>query len=273
MRTQAERGSAFRALHQRSQPFVIPNAFDAGTARLLESFGFDAIATTSAGLAFSLGVRDGAAGLDATLANCRAICAAVDVPVSADFENGFADEPRAVAKNLCAAAETGLAGGSIEDATGNPSAPIYDFGLAVERVHAAVEAARALPFPFTLTARAENFLHGRPDLDDTLRRLQAFEKAGADVLYAPLLPNEDAIRTVVSSVGKPVNVLVTSSNASLTYDTLAALGVRRISIGGALSRAAFTAVADVAREIRERGTFTYGTRLLSSSRLNEIFKS
>lgn len=269
--TQGQRAERFRALHQQSKPFVIPNAYDAGTARLLASFGFEALATTSAGLAFSLGRQDGAAGREETLENSRAICAATTLPVSADLENGFADDPAGAAATIRAAAEVGLVGGSIEDATGNPSTPIYDFAHAVERVHAAADAAHALPFPFMLTARAENFLHGRPDLDDTIRRLQAFEKAGADVLYAPFLPGLEAIRTTIASVSKPVNVLISSPQADLTYDMLAELGVRRISVGGALARAALTAVASAAREIRERGTFTYGAGLISTTQLNQIF--
>jgi 2-methylisocitrate lyase-like PEP mutase family enzyme len=271
MKTQMERGTAFRELHARAKPFVIPNAYDAGTAKLLAAIGFDALATTSAGLAFSCGKQDGEMSRDATLENGRAICAATDLPVSADLENCFADDPREAAETIRRAADVGLVGGSIEDATGNGSAPIYDFTLAVERVHAAAEVAHALPFPFTLTARAENFLHGRRDLDDTIRRLEAFEKAGADVLYAPMLPNVDAIRTVIASVSKPVNVLVSSGNAGLTYEALAQLGVKRISVGGALARAALTAVLNAAREIKERGTFTYGADLVPVSRLNEIF--
>ncbi len=270
--TQADRGAAFQALHRRQQPFVVANAFDAGTARLLASLGFEALATTSAGLAFSLGRRDGAASRDETLSNCQQICAATDLPVSADLENGFADDPRQAAETIRLGSEAGLVGGSVEDATGNAAAPIYDFTLAVERVHAAAEVARSLPFPFTLTARAENFLHGRRDLDDTVRRLQAFEKAGADVLYAPFLPDVESIRTVVSSVSKPVNVLVSSGNANLTYEVLASLGVRRISVGGAFARAALTAVMTAAQEIKERGTFTYGSNLVPVSRLNEIFR-
>jgi 2-methylisocitrate lyase-like PEP mutase family enzyme len=271
MKTQMERGTAFRELHARTKPFVIPNAYDAGTAKLLASLGFEALATTSAGFAFAFGRQDGEMDREATLENGRAICASTDLPVSADLENCFADDPRQAAETIRGAAAVGLVGGSIEDATGNDSAPIYDFTLAVERVHAAAEVAHALPFPFTLTARAENFLHGHKDLDDTIRRLEAYEKAGADVLYAPMLPNIDAIRAVIASVSKPVNVLVSSGNAGLTYDALAQLGVRRISVGGALARAALTAVANAAREMKERGTFTYGADLIPVSRLNEIF--
>ncbi|MCX5515084.1 2-methylisocitrate lyase [Kaistia algarum] len=262
MPDQTERGASFRALHQKFRPLVVPNAYDAGTARLLTGLGFEALATTSSGLAFSLGRTDGvkAVSRSETIDNARSICAATHLPVTADLESCFADDPEGIAGTIQLAAEAGLVGGSIEDATGDALSPIYDFALAVERVHAAVEAARSLPFAFTLTARAENFLHGRPDLDDTLRRLQAFEKAGADVLYAPLVPS-DAIGLVVASLTKPVNVLVSSGNADWTYDALAALGVARISIGGALARAALSAVSQAAREIRTSGTFTYGKGL------------
>src|SRR5512145_549194 len=206
MPTQLEKALAFRALHQRPGAFVIPNPWDAGSALLLNAFGFEALATTSAGCAFALGRQDGGGGIGraVTLANARAIVEATDLPVSADLENGFGDAPEACAETIRAAAAVGLAGGSIEDASGDAARPIYDFGHAVERVAAAVEAARSLPIPFVLTARAENFLHGRPDLDDTIRRLQAFEQAGAEVLYAPGLREEGAIRTVCASVGKPV---------------------------------------------------------------------
>jgi 2-methylisocitrate lyase-like PEP mutase family enzyme len=262
MPSQSEQGETFRQLHRKSQPLIVPNAYDAGTARLLAGLGFEALATTSSGLAFSLGRSDGvnAVSRDETIANARSICAASALPVTADLERCFSEEPEGIAETIRLAAEAGLVGGSIEDATGDPAAPIYDFSRAVERVHAAVEAARSLPFAFTLTARAENFLHGRADLDDTLRRLQAFEGAGADVLYAPLVPS-DAIGLVVSSLTKPVNVLVSSGNADLTYDALAALGVARISIGGALARVALSAVTRAAQEIRTSGTFSYGNGL------------
>jgi len=187
MATHVEKALAFRALHEELGAFVVPNAWDAGTARILGALGFRALATTSAGLAFALGRRDGAAAIsrEETLANARAIAEATDLPVSADLENGFAHEPQAAAATIRLAADAGVVGGSIEDSTGDPSAPIYDFDLAVERIAAAVAVARSMPFPFTLTARAENFLHGRRDVADTIRRLQAYEAAGADVLYAP----------------------------------------------------------------------------------------
>src|SRR3954463_10944943 len=205
MRTQMEKAEAFRALHARPDAFIIPNPWDAGTAKLLAAMGFEALATTSLGLANTLGSVT--VSLDAIIENCRVIADATDLPVNADLENCGADDPKTAAKAIARAAEAGCVGGSIEDSTGNSQKPIYDFSLAVERVHAAVEAARALPFPFTLTARAENLLHGRNDLDDTIKRLQAFEAAGADVLYAPGLATVEQIKAVCSALSKPVNVL------------------------------------------------------------------
>ncbi len=260
--SQAEKGERFRALHDRPGAFVIPNPWDAGTARILTSLGFEALTTTSAGLAFTLGRRDGA-GLvtrEETLANAKAVAEATDLPVAADLENGFGDAPEDAAETIRLAGEAGLVGGSIEDSTGDPRRPIYGFGHAVERVAAAVEAARALPFPFVLVGRAENHLHGRPDLDDTIRRLQAFEAAGADALFAPGLTRSEDIRTVCASVGRPVNVVMSLPGAKgppLSVAELAELGVRRISLGSALSRAALGGFLRAAREIREQGTFTF----------------
>ena len=242
MKTDAEKAARFRALHERPGAFVIPNPWDAGTARLLASLGFEALATTSLGLANSLGRVDGtnAVSRAEVIENCRVIAAATDLPVNADLENGYADEPRAAAEMIRLAAGAGISGGSIEDATGDPARPIYDFDLAVERVHAAVEVARALPVPFLLTARAENLLFGR-DLDDAIRRLQAFERVGADVLYAPGVRDLPAIRAVVSAVGKPVNVVMSAADPDLTVAQLVEAGVKRISVGGALSRLALAA--------------------------------
>jgi 2-methylisocitrate lyase-like PEP mutase family enzyme len=255
--SQADRAETFKALHERPGAFVIPNPWDVGTARILAGLGFEALATTSAGMAFALGRRDGAVSRDDALAHARTIVSATALPVSADLENGFGDAPETVAETIRLAAGTGLVGGSIEDATGEADRPIYDRSLAVERVAAAVEAARALPFPFTLTARAENFLHDRPDLDDTIGRLQAFEGAGADVLYAPGLRDLGAIRTVCQAVGKPVNVIMGLAGAPFSVDDLAAAGVRRISVGSALPRAALGTFLRAAREIQEHGTFTF----------------
>ena len=260
---QIEKADAFRGLHVRPGAFVIPNPFDAGTARILAGLGFEALATTSAGCAFGLGRRDGAITRDEALAHARAIVDATPLPVSADLENGYDDAPDGVALTVKLAAEAGLCGCSIEDASGRAEQPIYDFSHAVERIVAAVEAARGLPFPFTLTARAENFLHGRPDLDDTIRRLQAFEAAGADVLYAPGVRKEGAIRTVCASLSKPVNVIMGLAGAAFSVEQLAGFGVRRISLGSALARAAFGEFLRAAEEVRQRGTFTFAERAAS----------
>ncbi|MFL5576369.1 MAG: oxaloacetate decarboxylase [Gemmatimonadaceae bacterium] len=274
--TQAEKAERFAALHARPGAFVIPNPWDAGSARILAGLGFEALTTTSAGLAFALGKKDGAGVVtrEETLANARAIADATDLPVAADLENGFGDAPEAAAETIRLAGEAaGLVGGSIEDATGDPRRPIYDFQHAVERVAAAVEAARALPFPFVLVGRAENFLHGRPDLDDTIRRLQAFEAAGADALYAPGLTRPEDIRTVCAAVRKPVNVLMGLAGApgtTFSVAGLAELGVRRISLGSALSRAALGAFVRAAREIRERGTFTFATDAIPFGEVNAV---
>jgi 2-methylisocitrate lyase-like PEP mutase family enzyme len=252
---------------------MIPNPWDAGTARLLAALGFEALATTSLGLANTLGRPDGANVVSRreVLDNCRLIAGATDLPVNADLENGYADEPRAAAEMIRLAAEAGVVGGSLEDATGHPASPIYDFALAVERVHAAVEVARALPFPFTLTARAENLLHGRRDLDDTIRRLQAFEKAGADVLYAPGLHDLPSIRTVSAAVGKPLNVVMSAADPGLTLAELAAAGVKRVSVGGALSRLALAAFLSGAREMKDRGAFTWVRDTVPTRELKAIF--
>ncbi|SDC90457.1 isocitrate lyase/PEP mutase family protein [Actinokineospora iranica] len=267
---QRQRAETFAALHQGPGAFVVANAWDAGTARVLTGLGFPALATTSGGLAFSLGRQDGAnlVTRDETLANARDIIAATHLPVTADLENGFGDKPDDVAETIRLAAAAGLVGGSIEDATGRPDEPIYDFDLAVERVAAAAEAAKALPFTFT--ARAENFLHGRPDLDDTIRRLRAYADAGADVLYAPGLPTIDAIRAVCESVDRPVNVLAAGVAAKYPISKLAALGARRISLGSALPRAAITAALLAAQEIAESGTFTLAAGAMSYAKVNEL---
>jgi len=255
---QQQKAERFQALHQ-GPLFVIPNPWDAGSARLLAGFGFKALATTSAGLAFALGRRDGEGSVsrDEALRNAADIVAAVDLPVSADLENGYGDTPEHAAETTRLAAEVGLVGSSIEDATGNASDPIYDFNLSVERVAAAAEAAHAQSFPYTFTARAENFLHGRNDLDDTIRRLQAYEQAGADVLFAPGLPNLDAIRTVCASVSKPVNVVLGAKNTPYSLADLAAAGVRRVSTGSSFARAALTGLRDASLELLGPGTATY----------------
>jgi 2-methylisocitrate lyase-like PEP mutase family enzyme len=236
---------------------VIPNPWNAGTARILTAFGFEALATTSAGYAFSVGRPDSAAELsrDEILENGKAIVEATHLPVSADLQNGFGHTPEICAETVRLAAEIGLVGGSIEDATGDPNDPIYEFSLAVERVAAAAKAARDCQF--MLTARAENFLHGRPDLDDTIRRLQSFAEAGADVLYAPGLPSLEAIRDVCASVSRPVNVVMGLKGPALSVEVLADAGVKRISVGGSLARAALGAFVRAAREVKDQGTFSY----------------
>ena len=273
MRTQAEKAAAFRALHERPGAFIIPNPWDAGTAKLLASLGFEALATTSLGLSNSLGRPDGAGVVsrEEVLDNCRLIAAATDLPVNADLENGYAHEPRAAAEMIRLASEAGIVGGSIEDATGDPQNPIYDFALAVERVQAAVETGRSLPVPFVLTARAENLLHGRPDLDDTIRRLQAFERAGADVLYAPGLRDIPTIRTVVRAVGKPLNVVMSAADPAITQAQLAEAGVKRISVGGALSRLALAAFLKGAREMKDAGGFTWVRDTVPTNDLKTVF--
>src|SRR6201996_3605121 len=258
--TPLHKAEAFRALHQRSRIFVVPNPWDAGSAGLLTHLGFEALATTSAGLAFSLGKPDGLSMVtrEETLANARTIVAATDLPVTADLENGYGDAPEECAKTIRLAADAGLVGGSIEDATGNPADPIYPLELAVERVKAAVAAARGLEVPFTLTARAENLIYGRPDLKDTIRRLEAFAAAGADVLFAPGLTTREEITAVVRAVApKPVNVLMGLSKGSFTLDELADLGVRRVSLGSSLARAAYGAFFRAAEEIHGKGSFTF----------------
>jgi 2-methylisocitrate lyase-like PEP mutase family enzyme len=263
--SQAEKAERFQSLHARPGAFVIPNPWDAGTARILAGMGFEALTTTSAGLAFTLGRPDGAGVVtrDEALANARAIADATDLPVAADLENGYGHAPEAAAETIRLAAEVaGLVGGSIEDATGDPRRPIYDFNHAVERVAAAADAVRTLPHPFILVGRAENFVHDRPDLDDTIRRLQAFESVGADALFAPGLTRAEDIRTVCASVSKPVNVVMGLKNARFSVADLAALGVRRISVGSALCRAALGSFVRAAREIKDRGTFTFAEQAI-----------
>jgi 2-methylisocitrate lyase-like PEP mutase family enzyme len=268
---QAERIESFRALHERPGAFVIPNPWDVGTARVLASMGFEALATTSAGFAFSRGLPEGVVTPEQSLAHCRDIVAATELPVSADLEKGFADDPAGVAETIRTAAETGLAGCSIEDFSGRPAEPIFAFEHAVERIAAAVQAARALPHDFVLTARAENFLHGRADLDDTIRRLQAFEAAGADVLYAPGLESLDDIRTLCSAVSRPVNVIMGLPGTSFGMAELADAGAKRISVGSAFARLAFGALVRAAREITDDGTFTFSKDAMGFAELEQIF--
>jgi 2-methylisocitrate lyase-like PEP mutase family enzyme len=271
MQTQAEKGSAFRALHERHGAFIIPNPWDIGTARLLERVGFEALATTSAGYAFSVGQRDNTIGRDKMMAHVADIASATDLPTSADLENGFGDSPETVAETIRLAAAAGLVGGSIEDSTSRPGDPVYEQDLAVDRVRAAAEAARSLHVPFTLTARAENYIIGRADLEDTIMRLQAYQEAGADVLYAPGLTSKDDIAAVVRSVDRPVNVVMGLQGVRLSLAALSEIGVKRVSVGSALSRVALGAFLRAAREMRERGTFAFAEEAVSYREISNLF--
>ena len=266
------RGAVFRDLHMSPEILVLSNPWDAGTARLLESAGFRGLATTSAGLAFSLGRRDGdgAVNADETFRHVQEIMEATRLPVSADLENGFGESPDVVAETIRRAGAIGLAGASIEDATYRADDPILDRALAVERIHAAVEAARTLPYPFVLTARAENFIRDRPDLDDTLWRLQAYEKAGADVLYSPGLPDERALRLICSTLTKPFNYVAGVGPTRFTLDELRKIGVRRVTIGTSFVRHALAATIRAAREVLDRGTFEYLDGLPTVADFNKI---
>jgi 2-methylisocitrate lyase-like PEP mutase family enzyme len=269
MRTQLEKANAFRALHERPGAFIIPNPWDAGTARILTAMGFEALATTSLGVANTLG--SATVSLAEIIDNCRVICEAADLPVNADLENCGADDPKTASHAIRLAAEAGCVGGSIEDKTTNVSHPIYDFTLAVERVQAAAEVARSLPFPFTLTARAENFLYGRKDVDDTIKRLQAFEAAGADVLYAPGLYDLATIKTVTSALKKPFNHVMGFADPTLTVPQLSEAGVKRISVGGAMARVALAAFVKCAREMKDQGAFTYVREMAQMKDVREAF--
>ena len=273
MLTQAEKGAAFVDLHQRAGTFIIPNPWDLGSARLLEHLGFEALATSSAGYAFSIGKADNAVGREAMLAHAASVAAATDLPVSIDLENGFGDAPEFVAETIRMAAATGAAGGSIEDATERSGDPIYERSLAVERIRAAAEVVRELPFPFVLTARCENYLAGRPDLKDTIERLQMYQEAGANVLYAPGLTTAEQIAAVVSSVDRPVNVLMALKGVELSVAELSALGVKRISVGSTLARCALTALLRGAREMKEYGTFRFAEEAEAFRTINALFAS
>jgi len=271
--TQHQKAETFKALHSRSGIFVVPNPWDAGSARMLASLGFEALATTSAGLAYSLAKPDGegVVTLDDTLANCAAISAAVNLPVAADLENGYADNPEGCANAILLAAKAGVVGGSIEDATGKADAPIYSFELSVERIRAAVEAARSLPFPFMLTARAENLIHDVIDLKDTIKRLQAYAEAGADVLFAPGLKTAEDIATVVKAVSpKPLNVVMGLSGTGFSLNQLEDLGVKRVSLGSSLARAAYGAFIDAAAEVSKKGTFTFANGIIRYADLKTL---
>jgi 2-methylisocitrate lyase-like PEP mutase family enzyme len=269
MLTQAEKGKIFREMHYRDAAFIIPNPWDIGTARLLAYIGFEALATTSAGFAFSLGQRDNTIGRDQMLAHVANIVSATDLPVSADLENGFGDSPETVAATIQLASAAGLAGASIEDMHSDRT--IYEVPFAVERIRAAADVVRGLPFPFTLTARAENYLVGKPDLKDTIHRLQAYQNAGANVLYAPGLTSKQDVISVVHSVDRPVNVIMGLQGVRLSLAELSEIGVKRISVGSALSRAALGAFLRAAREMKERGTFSFADQAVSFKEISAMF--
>jgi 2-methylisocitrate lyase-like PEP mutase family enzyme len=269
--TQAEKAARFQALHQRAGMFLLPNPWDPGSARVLAGLGFEALATSSGAAAATFGQRDGQLTRSEALASARAIAEATELPVSADLENGFGESPRVVVETVRLAAEAGLAGCSIEDSTGDKDRPLYELALAVDRIAAAAEAARALPFPFTLTARAENFLHSKPDLEDTIQRLQAYEKAGADVLFAPALPELAAVRAVCSAVSKPVNFMAGIRGKSFTVAELAVAGVKRISFASSLYRAAITGLIEAASEVKQNGTFSYLEKTITTAELIRFF--
>jgi 2-methylisocitrate lyase-like PEP mutase family enzyme len=268
--TQLEKANRFRALHQQPEFFVIANAWDAGSARVLAGLGFPALATSSGASAGVLGRRDGMVTRQEALDHARAIVEATDLPVSADLEKGFDDAPEGAAETIRLAAGIGLVGGTIEDFSGNPQKPLFDIDHAKERVAAAVESARKLPFPFTLTARAENFLRGNPDLDDTIRRLQAFEAVGADVLMAPGLPDLPAVQAVCAALSRPFNFMAGVRGRSFSTAELAAAGVKRISLATSLYRAAMSGLVNAAREVKDRGTFGYVDATMATPELNSF---
>lgn len=265
-------GSVFRELHAAPGAFIIPNPWDIGTARILAAMGFRALATTSAGMAFSLGMTEGNVSRENVIKHCQTLVAATSLPVSADLEKGFGDSPESAAATIRIAASIGLAGCSLEDHTGKPNQPIYDFQLAVERIQAASEACRSLPHDFVLTARCENFLWGRPDINDTIKRLQAFEQAGADVLYAPGLRDIDTIRTLCAALTKPVNVITGIPGTHFSFAELAAAGVKRISVGSALSRLALGSFIRAAQEMKDGGTFHDIEGAMGFSDIEKFFK-
>ena len=267
-----EKAVRFRALHDNPGAFVLPNPWDVGSSRILAGLGFQALATSSAASACAVGRRDGGLTREQALEHARIIVDATDLPVSADLERGFGDAPEVVAETIRLAAEVGLVGCTIEDSTGNPQNPLYDEHLAVERIAAAAEAARALPFPFMLTARAHNFLYAAPSLDATIRRLHAFENAGADVLFAPGLPDLAAVRTVCRAVSKPFNFMVGIKGKSFSVSELAGAGVKRISLATSLYRAAMTGLLNAAREVQDPGRFDFLDRSLATAELNELMQ-
>jgi 2-methylisocitrate lyase-like PEP mutase family enzyme len=272
MLAQADKAARFRALHDGPGAFVIPNPWDVGSARLLAGLGFHALATSSAAAASVVGRKDHQLTRAEALEHARAIVNATDLPVSADLGKGFGDGPEVVAETVRLAGEAGLVGCTIEDSTGNSGKPLYEFSLAVDRIAAASEAARALPYPFMLTARAHNFLYGDPSLEETIRRLQAFEKAGANVLFAPGLPDIESVRTVCGAISKPFNFMVGIKGKSFSVKELAAAGVRRISLATSLYRAAMTGFLNAAREVKDRGEFSFLEDSVATQDLNNIMQ-
>ena len=268
--SQTDKAIRFRALHEAPGAFIIPNPWDVGSARVLAGLGFQALATSSAAAASALGRKDHELSRTASMEHSRMIVGATELPVSADLGKGFGDAPEDVAETVRFAAESGLVGCTIEDSTGDPAHPLYEESLAVERIAAGVEAARDLPFPFMLTARAHNFLYSNPNLDGTIRRLQAFEKAGADVLFAPGLPDAAAVRTVCQATSKPFNFMAGITGKSFPVVELVAAGVKRISLAGSLYRAAMTALIEAAREVKETGEFGYLDRVVTAPELNKL---
>lgn len=268
-----EKARNFAALHERPGAFVIPNPWDAGSARLLGGLGFEALATSSGACAGVLGRRDGRVSRAEAIAHAKTIVDATELPVAADLENGFGHAPEDAAATIRDAGAIGLVGGSIEDCSGDSAKPIYDADHALRRVEAAVAAARALPVKFLLTARAENFIRGNPDLADTIKRLKAYEKAGADVLFAPGLPDLAAIKEVCASLERPFNFMVGIKGRSFTVADLAAAGVKRISLATSLYRAAMTGLAEAAREVKDAGTFGYLDRSIPTPDLNALIKA
>jgi 2-methylisocitrate lyase-like PEP mutase family enzyme len=273
MTTQGEKAESFRKLHERGSCFVIPNPWDQGSARLLEHLGFKALATSSAGFAFSIAKSDLSISKSGLMTHLAAVCQVTRLPVSADLQNGFGNDPEDMAVTILQAAKTGIVGGSIEDASGDSGNPVYPLELAAERIRHAAVAARSLGFPFTLTARAENHLYGRPDIRDTIRRLQAFQEAGADVLFAPGIKTKDDIRLILSAIDRPLNVLAGLPGMSLSVSDLQELGVTRISLGGSLARAAYGALFRAVNEIQTRGTFDFTAEAASRQDLEGIFSS
>lgn len=270
--TPHDKAARFRALHDGPGPFLIPNPWDIGSARLLAGLGFQALATSSAAAAAAIGRRDRGLTREQAMVHSRLIAGATDLPVSGDLEQGFGDAPEVVAETIRLAADAGLVGCTIEDSTGQADSPLYEFSLAVDRIAAAAQAARALPFPFMLTARAHNFLYPNPNLDDTIKRLQAYERAGADVLFAPGLPDLDTVRAVCAAVSKPVNFMAGIPGKSFSIAELAAAGVRRISLATSLYRAAMTGLIEAAREVQGAGTFGFLDRSASTADLLKLMQ-